>query len=274
MKRQVQYRRRLRTLRTLSDAVGAMKSLSAHHFRMVRASLPAARDYRRQIERIAAEVGMFQPLSPQAPPGVLVIASDLGLCGDYNTRLARAAADHVRQHGPGPLRCVGRRAHTALRHSDLSVQHVYTAPTSLAGLPRLLLQLAQDLLDDCAARRMGSLTIVSARFEGAGRFAPVTTTVLPVQPVRGAGVYAPTPYLSRQYVAAVVVREYLYTTLHEVLLDALAAEYGMRLVSTESADQWLELNMQSVQRQWIAARREAATQEVLSIAVGRRPQAP
>ena len=38
----------------------------------------------------------------------------------------------------------------------------------------------------------------------------------------------------------IAIREYLYSTLCELLLDALAAEHGMRLVSTQSAGQWLD----------------------------------
>ena len=69
---------------------------------------------------------------------------------------------------------------------------------------------------------------------------------------------------------AVAVREFLYTTLHELLLDSLASEHGMRLLAAESARQWLDETSETVRRQLSASRREATTQEVLDIVAGAR----
>jgi F0F1-type ATP synthase gamma subunit len=72
--------------------------------------------------------------------------------------------------------------------------------------------------------------------------------------------------------AAVAVREFLYTTLHELLLDSLASEHGMRLLAAESARQWLDETSETVRRQLAASRRESTTQEVLDIVAGSRPR--
>jgi F0F1-type ATP synthase gamma subunit len=69
---------------------------------------------------------------------------------------------------------------------------------------------------------------------------------------------------------AAVVREYLYITLYDLLIDALAAEHSARLVATEAAEQWLTERSHRVRRQLVATRREATTQEVLEIATGAR----
>jgi F0F1-type ATP synthase gamma subunit len=68
------------------------------------------------------------------------------------------------------------------------------------------------------------------------------------------------------------VREFLYTTLHELLLDSLASEHGMRLLATESARQWLDEASASIRRDLAASHREATTQEVLDIIAGSRPR--
>ena len=61
MRHEMALRRRLHTLHTLHDAVAAMRSLSAHHFRVLRQALPAARDYRTEIESVVAAIGLYQP---------------------------------------------------------------------------------------------------------------------------------------------------------------------------------------------------------------------
>lgn len=269
MKRERYLRRRLQTLNTLHEAVSAMKSLSAHQFRRCRQGLTTARTYREEIDTAIAEAGVSQRTEPAAPPGLVLIASDLGLCGDYNSRLVEATLKE-RCHGAGPLYVIGRRPRAQLERAGVVPQRMYDAPTSVDGLSHLLLELAQHLLEDFAARAIGNLHVVSARFEGAGRFAPVVTPVLPIGLVPRAAPLRPTLYESYGHLAAVAVREFLYTTLHQLLLDALAAEHGMRLVAAESARQWLDETLDTVRRDLAAVRREASTQEVLDVAAGAR----
>lgn len=268
MKREQAYRHRLNTLNTLHDAVGAMRSLSAHHFRRLRKALPAARDYRDQMQQIIAEVGIHQALHADAPSGLLLVASDLGLCGDYNSRLARAAFAHLEQHGRGPLYSVGRRVRNALSQAGIRPGRSYEAPASVEGLVQLLLRLAQHVLEDYAAMRIGSLFVVSARFDGVGHFTPVSARVLPIEPVAAGLPLRRSPYVSPRHLAAVAVREFLYITLYEILLDALAAEHGMRLLAAESAMEWLEEAGDVTRRRLSASRSEAATQELLDIVAG------
>jgi F-type H+-transporting ATPase subunit gamma len=268
MKRERYLRRRLHTLHTLNEAVTAMKSLSAHHFLQCRQALPAARAYRDEIEQVIDDIGVSQAETVTAPPGLLLIVSDLGLCGDYNTRLVQAAVDIYRQEGPGPIYCVGRRPRAALARAGMALREIYQVPPSVDALPRLLLNVAQDLLDDYTQEIMNRLYAVSARFEGAGHFSPVVTHLLPVEPTGAAKPLRPTSYQSENHLISVAVREFLYTILYDMLLDSLASEHGMRLLAAESARQWLDEVVATTHRQLAASRREATTQEVLDIVAG------
>lgn len=272
MKRERFLRRRLHTLHTLNEAVSAMKSLSAHHFLQCRQALPAARAYRDEIEQAIADIGVVPAREGAAPPGLLLIVSDLGLCGDYNTRLVQAAVDAYRRAGPGPIYCVGRRPRAALARAAMTLKWTYHVPSSVDALPSLLLNVAQALLDDYSQQLMSRLDVVSARFEGAGRFSPVVTHLLPVEPIRAAQSLRPTSYQSDEHLVAVAVREFLYTILYEILLDSLAAEHGMRLLAAEAARQWLDEATETTRRQLAASRREATTQEVLDIVAGAKPK--
>jgi F0F1-type ATP synthase gamma subunit len=80
----------------------------------------------------------------------------------------------------------------------------------------------------------------------------------------------PTDYVSPRHLAEIAVREFLYITLYELLLDALASEHGMRLVATEAAGEWLQGRIAATERQLFAVKREEGTQEVLDVASGAR----
>jgi F-type H+-transporting ATPase subunit gamma len=247
-----------------------MKSLSAHHFRSTRAALAPARAYRESVDEALAAIGIEQPPPTAAPAAILLVGADLGLCGSYTSRLAHEALAQVRERGASHLYCVGSRAQGTLKRAGLAITRVYRAPTAVEGLLGLLLALADEVLQDYLSGAFGSLYVVSGRFEGVGNFSPQVAQVLPVAPVAKTLPIRPTEYVSEAHLVEIALREFLYVTLFELLLDALASEHGMRLVATESAGEWLQGRISATERQLFAVRREEATQEVLDVASGAR----
>jgi F-type H+-transporting ATPase subunit gamma len=270
MKREHSLRRRLRSLETLSEAVGAMKSLSAHHLRSARAALPAARAYRQGIDDALAVIGLHQRESPGDAPAILLVAADLGLCGGYNSQLAAAALDYHGRLNARRVYCVGHRPLSLFKRADVKVDREYSAPTSVLGLTELLLRIGEDLLVDYLDGTFGTLNVISAQFDGVGEFTPTCTRLLPIDPPASVSSMKPSAYVSSGHLAAVAVREYLYIRLFQTSLESLASEHGARLVATESAGEWLSEKTAVARRQLASIRREAATQEVLDIAATAR----
>ncbi len=201
---------------------------------------------------------------------MLVLGSDLGLCGDFNSRLAQLAITEARSYGIATVYSVGRRARGALSQESLAPKRTYDAPASLEGLPRLLVGLTQDILDDYLESRIGSLLVISAGFQGVGKFEPLSVRILPIEPVTAAEPLRRSPYVDPDHLTMVAVREFLYITLYEILLESLASEHGMRLMAAESALEWLENTTASTARRLGMARSEASTQELLEIVAGSR----
>lgn len=269
MKRQAELQRRVATLGALREAMSAMKSLSAHHFREARRAVDSARTYRAGIERIALQVGATLAAG-DGPAGLLVIGAELGLCGGYNARLVEAGARRREELGPGPTLCVGRRATALLARRGLDLQASYAGPGSVRGIPSLLLELAEELLATYAAQRLSSFEIVSSRFAGVGVVSPSPFRLLPPPP-RPADTQLRTPYAPPEELASAALRELLYISLYDLLLDALASEHAARLAATQAAETWLDERRERLRRQLAATRREANTQEVLEIAAGTQP---
>jgi len=268
VRREADLRRRLRALHTLAEAVGAMKNLSAHHFRETRGAVEPARVYRDGVERILGWAGATLPAG-DGPPGLLVIGGELGLCGGYNARLVAAAVRRRAELGPGPTIGVGRRACAMLSRRGVPLARVYGAPTSVRGIRDLLLRLAEDLLTSYITGRLSSFDVVSSLFGGVGAERPVASRVLPLEARHAEGTPA-VRYVRPQQLVIAAAREYLYIVVYDLLLDALASEHGARLLATQSAESWLDDQSDTLRRHLGAARREASTQEVLEIAAAAR----
>lgn len=271
MKREHDLEQRLRSLETLGEAVGAMKSLAAHHFRETRSAVEPARVYREGIERFLYWTG--SDLAPgDGPAGLLVVGGELGLCGGYNAHIVAAGAEQRSALGPGPTMCVGHRAGTLLARLDVQVSRVYSAPTSVRGITDVLLSLAEDVFQAFVAERLASFDIVSSRFVGIGIDSPARLRLLPLES-RGLEMAPTVRYVSTSRLASAVIREYLYIVLYDLLLDALASEHSARLVATQAAEKWLEHRADRLRHRLAASRREAGTQEVIEIASGARARA-
>jgi F-type H+-transporting ATPase subunit gamma len=265
--------RRLRTFQTLDEAVGALRALSAQHFRVARGLLPAARAYR---DEITAALGVLQPVESagerggRAPSGIVLVAADLGLVGEYTARLVREAVGLRAERGAGPLFCLGHRALGPLEREGVRPDRVHSAPSSVGSLPSLLLPLVDEILALRRTGELGPLWLVAARFEGAGHFRAERVRVLPVVAPATTVPLAASPYSEPTHLRTVVVREYLYAALYETLLEALASEHGKRLVTAESARSWLAERIAVTRRRAAAIRRETSTQEVLEVVTASR----
>jgi F-type H+-transporting ATPase subunit gamma len=268
MRRESELRRRLRALEILGEAVRAMKSLSAHHFRETRRAVEPARAYRAGIERVLAWTGASIPAG-DGPAGLLVVGAELGLCGSYNARLAAAAVTRRRKLGPGPTVCVGHRAAVLLRRQGVEPDRTYGAPTSVRGIPEMLLRLAEDVLASYAKEGLSRFDVVSGRFGGVGDEQPTAVQLLPFG-ATSSGSGPVRRYVSPDHLAAAAGREILYVVVYDLLLDALACEHGARLLATQSAETWLDERTNGLRRRLAAARREASTQEMIEIAAGAR----
>lgn len=271
MSRERVLQRRLRTLGTLAEAVGALRSLSAEHFRAARTPLAAARAYRDEVRRFLGVLEAAEAESGrEGSVGIVLVTADLGLVGDYTTRLVAECLALRAEHGPGPLVCLGRRAVSPLAKHGVEPVSVEPAPTRVDGLAALLLPVVDTLLTLRRRGELGALWFVAARFEGAGSYSPVRVPVLPVAMPPELPVLARSPYCDPEHLRIVVVREYLYASLYETLLEALASEHGKRLVTAESARGWLEERTAETHRRVAAIRREVSTQEVLEIVTASR----
>lgn len=267
MKREHDLKRRLRSLSTLGDAVSAMKSLSAHHFREARGAVEPARLYREGVEQIASRVGA-RLAAGGSGVGLLVMGGELGLCGSFNSELAAVAAQRRAELASGPTLCVGRRVAALLSRRGVHLAQIYPAPTSVGGITEALLHVAEDLSALYIDRRLASFHVVSSRFAGVGAARPQITQLLPLAAKPAAPVAEPR-YVPRAHLEAGVLREFLYITLYDLLLDSLASEHSARLLATQAAEEWLDDRRDRLRRHLAALRRESSTQEMLEISAGR-----
>jgi F-type H+-transporting ATPase subunit gamma len=247
-------RRRIASVKSTQQITRAMKLVAAARLRRAQEALLNARPYHEALKRVADSLLLTAPEvaapAENAAPAtlIIVISSDRGLCGGYNTNLLRVAeqeARRLRQNGgETKLFGVGRK----------SVEHFRRSHQALEGerinnVPRLAtVALARDLATVVLERwRSGAISeagIVYSQFRSAISQRPIYEKLLPIdknadqsadQPADASGA---TDYLiepSAGELVPVVLRSYIEAAMLHALLEAEASEYSAKMTAMDAA---------------------------------------
>jgi F-type H+-transporting ATPase subunit gamma len=243
-------RRRIASVKSTQQITRAMKLVAAARLRRAQEALLNARPYHEALKRVADSLLLSAPEvaapAENAAPAtlIIVISSDRGLCGGYNTNLLRVAEQEARRlrqsGGEARLFGVGRK----------SVEHFRRSQQTLEGerinnVPRLAtVTLARDLATVVLERwRTGAISeagVVYSQFRSAISQRPIYEKLLPIekgadQPVDASGA---TDYLiepSAGELVPVVLRSYIEAAMLHALLEAEASEYGAKMTAMDAA---------------------------------------
>ena len=124
-------RRRIRSVWNTQQITRAMKTVSAAKLRRAQERVFAARPYADELKAILGELAarvedLDHPLLEVRPEDrilLVVVTADRGLCGAFNTNIAREVQKFVRER-PGPdirLMAVGRKGRDYFRRREATI---------------------------------------------------------------------------------------------------------------------------------------------------------
>jgi F-type H+-transporting ATPase subunit gamma len=121
-----EIRDRIRTVRNIEKITRAMKLVAAARLKRAQDRVSSARPYAEAMEAMmrqlsaggaAFEHPLLQQREEEKNVAVLVITSDRGLCGSYNTNLFRLATGFLKQRNVENVKLIllGRKGHQFYR---------------------------------------------------------------------------------------------------------------------------------------------------------------
>jgi F-type H+-transporting ATPase subunit gamma len=244
-------RLRIRSVKSTQKITSAMKMVAAAKLRRAQEQAEAARPYAERMERMIATLGAR--VSSDAPAllagngknkiALLVVASaDRGLCGAFNTNIAREARAAARQlKGEGKtvkLLFVGRKARDQLRKE-------FAADTvgliELTGKKRIGFQdadaIARQVREMFEAGEIDTAHIIYAKFKSAISQIITRQQIIPAPvPEASAGsdaVYEYEP--DEEAILTAVLPKNLSVQVYRALLENNASEQGSRMTAMDNA---------------------------------------
>lgn len=270
-------RKRIASVRSTQQITKAMKMVSAAKLRRAQEAAERARPYATRLGELLASVaagadeGSHAFLQPGAarPAEVVVITSDRGLCGGYNTNLIKTAEVflHSEQGRDATIVACGRRGYDYFRrhYPDRITGKHFNRPFDLA--------LAREVAAEASRRfrdgEVGSVYVVSSKFRSAISQSPVLQPLLPVESAgatEGAAdyVYEPEP---AELLGSLLVR-YVDTRIFQAFLEANASEHGARMTAMDSATRNASDMIGRLTLQMNRARQATITTELMEIVSG------
>ena len=264
-----------------------MKLVAASRLRRAQEALENSRPYSDTLTRVADSVLGAQraTLAPREDAAneslVVVITSDRGLCGGYNTNILKFVEEksqELRSAGlPPQFFVVGRKGLEHFRRTKApmignSINHPRLASVALAR------DIAHRMLAAYREGQVREVGIIYSHFHSAISQRPTYEKLLPIaqggeqleadgQSKSGAG----TEYLiepSREELIPLVIRTYMEAAVFHALVEAEASFFGAQMTSMDNATNNATAMIQSLTLEMNRARQSMITRELMDIVGG------
>jgi F-type H+-transporting ATPase subunit gamma len=206
--------------------------------------------------------------NPQGKVMLLVLTSDRGLCGGFNTNLLRQTDKFLKTpERTTVLGLVGRKGYDFYKRRSIEiVEHVATA-----GMAPI--ELARDIVARAVARFMNeevdAIYLLFSRFRSAISQIPTVERLLPIE--APAANDNPREYLfepDRSTVIGDLLPRYVEVKVFQAVLESLASEHGARMTAMESASKNASEMIERLTLEMNRARQATITRELMEIVGG------
>lgn len=273
-------RKRIVSVRNTQQVTKAMKMVSAAKLRRAQIAAEAAREYSDKLTELlrglagspAERAHPFMRPGADAPPHVVLITADKGLCGAYNASLIRLASNFFasREGRDARITVIGRRGrdHFGKRGRGAVVAAHVQTPASV-GLARAV---GTDVAQRFLSGEAGSVYLVYTRFRSAISQLATVDKLLPIEASAETSdaaalreyIYEP----DAQSILATLLPRYVETRTYHAMLEAAASEHGARMTAMDNATRNASEMIDRLTLDMNRARQAGITTELMEIVGG------
>ncbi|WP_438348815.1 ATP synthase F1 subunit gamma [Paenibacillus sp. FA6] len=275
-----EIKRQIKSVQSTKQITKAMEMVAASKLRRAQEKATAARPYADKLKEMVFSIAstsneikhpMFEK-RPVKKTGYLVITSDRGLAGGYNTNILKKvmltiAANH-KSKDEYELFVIGRKGREYFRRRELPIVEELT---DLSDTPNFadIKSIAYAAVQRFEQGYIDELHICYNRFINALTQIPETIQLLPMETVKTNTATAAYEYEpSASAVLEVLLPKYAETLIYGALLDGKASELGSKMTAMGSATKNATKMIGELQLTYNRARQAAITQEISEIVAG------
>jgi F-type H+-transporting ATPase subunit gamma len=279
-----QVRSRIKVAKNIQQITKAMKMVAAARLKRAQDRVQSARPYARamremmtSLARAVGESAEHPLLGVRAPRniGFLIVTSDRGLAGSYNSGLLRRVVELLKDYDKERVRLyvAGRKGIAFLRRRGYNVVQEFSfANTGVTYADAR--DITRVIREDFESGQIDQLFMVYNRFLSAISQKPTDVQLLPIQTPQAEETTAgeeTDDYIfepSADVLLRSLLSRYLEGQTYQALLEATASEHGARMTAMSSATDNAGKMITSLTLQLNRARQAGITREISEIVGG------
>lgn len=277
---------RIASVKSTQKITSAMKMVAAAKLRRSQDAIVAARPYAKSMADITAEVAARattedHPLLERRDVkriALIVVTSDRGLCGGFNSNLCRAAQRYADERiSSGELEevrfeVVGRKGRDYFRRRKLNITRDFAGAAGDTALARAK-ELAAVASEEFLKGTVDAVWVAYNQFRSVISQKPTIEQLLPVATAAVAPsadgnssefLFEP----GKNEILDYILPMYVETQLHRVMLESVASEFGAKMTAMENATKNATEMIARLTLQYNRARQAAITKELMEIVGG------
>lgn len=282
-----EVRDRIKSVRNTQQITKAMKMVSAAKLRRAQQAIVQMRPYadkqNEMLRNILSNLGgesetTFGIERPIQKACLVVVTSNRGLCGAFNSNVIKAAIKTieekyaaVRANGNLTMLFIGKKGYEYFkkRYNDITFITDYVEVFNTLTFDNVAI-IAQGLMDAFEKEDFDAIDVSYGKFKNAGTQFTITEQFLPVakqEEEEGSNtwfIFEP----NLKDLLDHLVPSILQTTFYKFLLDTHASEHGARMTAMDKASENADELLRDLKISYNKARQEAITNEILEIVGG------
>ena len=277
-----EIRRRIRSVRNISQITRAMEMVSASKMRRAQQRVLASRPYSEQIQAVIADLASAQvdeeglqalsllEVRPVQHAAMIVLTPDKGLTGALNSNIIRRASRYILTEANVPVEVIaaGKKGRDFMLRTK---QDVVAEFIGLGDAPSLddIRPIVQVALDDFISGKVDAVFLVYPKFVNTLSQVPQVQQILPIVRPEGSGQYR--DYIFEPSPAAVLqalLPRFVEIQVYQAMLETIASEHSARMVAMRNASQNAKDLVSDLTLSYNKVRQAQITREVAEISAG------
>jgi F-type H+-transporting ATPase subunit gamma len=281
-----EVRNRIKSVQSTQQITKAMKMVSAAKLRRAQDAITQMRPYAHKLQEMLSNIvsnsdgDVKMELAVERPIEkvmIIVVTSDRGLCGGYNSNLIKLAKQVIKdkyaaQQAKGNVQVlpIGKKGYEHFNKSGFKVVDKYW--DIFTGLSFDKVQAAAKYaMEAFAKNEVDAVELIFSEFKNAATQRFIAEQFLPVQKVAKTAGQKNADFIfepSKEVLIEELMPKILNTQLYKAVLDANASEHGARMTAMDKASDNANELLKSLKISYNRARQAAITTELTEIVSG------
>lgn len=276
-------RRRIGSVRSTQKITRAMKMVAGARLRRAQQNIEQLRPYaRRTIEVLSAIAGRTEQsdhplLARREPPAkvlLVVLTSDRGLCGGFNSNINRTAEREAKTRASADcavvLDVIGRKGRDYLRRRPVTIRREITGVFENLNYAKAA-EIGRSIIREYTTGGFDAVFLIYNEFKSVMTQKVVVEQLLPIKPEDTTDDHQAGEFIFEPNKQALLDRlpaMYVELEVYRALLESVASEFGARMTAMDNATKNADEMIDTLTLQANRARQAGITKELLEVMAG------